>query len=284
MVSAAKTSGPRARRVGLAGAAAVFALAALPAAASAASIAPGPAAPVNNAAVKFNGTTTAVPIDYTADLAGCANPSVTVALAGPRPQPAVAPVAAAGSGSITVNFTRPNARLERHTWNLVLACEGQQPVGSEKRAIRLIGPPAHARLEGRHVLDMRIGKTRRRFTKPTRLTFLPRCKRGVCATRDNFKDLWRYNKRTKRYKMRTRFNSSCTGRRGVRVRGGATESFTFSLRVRRTLILKGQRFVRTMVGSWVYVQRPNARGRAAGCGLVRVRGVATSKLRSRIIV
>ena len=236
-------------RIGLISTAAIAALGLAPAVASAASIAPGATAPVANAAINFPTPTQTATIDYTADLANCASPTVTVAFSGPRALPAVTPQAAGATGSITVDLTRPPVRTEVQNWNLVLQCSGQQPVAGEVRALRLIGPPAHARLEGRHVLDMRIGKTKRRFSSPTRLTLLPRCKVGVCTSRDNFKDLWRYKPKTKRYTMITRFRTTCTGSGGRRIAGGAVDTFQFSMKVGRTTVVRNQRYVRKMNGA-----------------------------------
>jgi hypothetical protein len=261
-----------------------LAAAALPAAASAASIALGPSAPANGANVKFTSAKMPTPIDFTADLTGCTNPRAAMVLDGPRPQPGVAPVAlTATTGAITQNWTLPKRR-ETHRWTVALLCDEGTFAAAETRSINLLPPSAHARLEGRFILNMLVGKKgKRRFTKPTRLIFVPRCKRGVCKARDSFKDTWKYLKKTKKYRMRTRFRSSCT-LNGRKIAGGSTETFTFVTKVGKTDIKKGQRFVKKMAGTWTYVQKPTAKGRAAGCGLAKSSGRAILTRKGGVIV
>ncbi|MDH3225985.1 MAG: hypothetical protein OEM67_02705 [Thermoleophilia bacterium] len=284
MDRAARPTRPLALRVGLAAALTALAAAALPAAASAASIAIGPSAPANGSNLKFTAAKMPTPIDFTADVTGCTNPRVTTVVDGPRTQPGVAQVALTETtGSITQNWTLPKTR-ETHRWTVALLCDEGTFGAAETRSINLLPPSAHARLEGRFILNMLVGKRgKRRFTNPTALVFAPRCKRGVCKARDSFRDIWKYARKTRKYRMRTRFRASCQ-LGGRSIAGGSTETFTFITKVRKTDIKKGQRFVKKMAGTWTYVQKPTAKGRAAGCGLARSSGRAILTRRGGVIV
>ncbi len=276
MDRAVRPTRPLALRVGIAAAVTALAAAALPGVASAASISIGTTAPADGSSLKFTSVKTPTPIDFTADVTGCTNPQVAPLIVDqlPRKLPGVAAVpVTTPTGSVTQTWTQPK-KNETRTWTVALLCEGQAPIGAAPRTLKLIASSPHARLEGRFILNMLLGKKgKKRFTKPTILSFISSGKPGVFRARDSFRDIWKYNKRTKRYKMRTRFRSSCQAG-GRTISGGSTETFTFVARVGKTDFKKGQRFVKKMVGTWTYLQKPTAKGRAAGCGVAKANGRA----------
>jgi hypothetical protein len=284
MDRAARPTSPLALRVGAAAAVAALAAAALPAAASAASLTIGPT-PANGANIKFTGAKTTTSIDYTADLAGCANPQVApLILDDLRRLPPSGAVPAGPTGAVTQTWTRPPKR-ETRTWTLALLCDGQAPIGAtETRTVNLLPSSPHAKLDGRFILTMLIGKKgKRRWSKPGPIVFLSSRKAGVFRSRDDQKAVWKYKKKTKKYRMRTRFRSSCQAR-GGRVANGSVEIFTFVTKVRRTDFTKGQRFVKKMTGTWSYVRRLNASGRAGGCSPARASGRAILVRKGKVVL
>jgi len=271
-------------RAGLLAGAAVIALAAAPALASAASISLGPTAPANGKNVEPRTGKAPVTIDYAVDATGCVNPTVGIAINGPR-QFLVPPVAlVAPTGAITVPFTRPaGLKKETYTWNAVLNCEGAPvPVPSEERVLTLDPRYGHARLQGSFLFRMTRGKTKKLWASPFRVTYKPKCKTGACvATRDSDRDNWRYNARTRKYVMRTKSRRACEGNKG-RVSGGTTEVYTFVLKPKRTTFARKQRFAKTLIGTWTYNEVLTPKGRRAGCYSFKTNGRISAKLKGKI--